>query len=95
MKRFLNAIKGIAISAVIISAGFSAMVIPFNLFDQLSSRAMSAIFFGEITVYIIMGFIFLICKDKAQKKKYKEQIRYERRQKQQEEVQTHWLNIAA
>lgn len=95
MKKILSAIKGIALSAVIILAGFSAMVIPFNLFDQLSSREMSIIFFGEITVYIIMGFIFLICKDKAEKKKYKEQIRYERRQKQEKEMQTHWLNIAA
>ncbi len=95
MKNILKAIKGTAVSALIILAGFLAMVIPFNLFDELSSRAMSIIFFGEIAVFIALGFAYLIHKELTQKRKYQEKISCERRRRKIEEKNEQWLNIAA
>ena len=87
MKNILKAIKGTAVSALIILAGFLAMVIPFNLFDELSSRAMSIIFFGEIAVFIALGFAYLIHKELTQKRKYQEKISCERRRRKIEKTE--------
>ncbi len=75
MKNSLNVLKTLGVSFLTVLAGFLAMVIPFNLFDELSSRAMSFIFFGEITVYILLGFIFLVHKEISQRKKKAKKIK--------------------
>lgn len=90
-----NILKGISLSIGSLIAGFVALALPFRIFDFLSADGVRMLFVAELTVYFVVGMVFLAIKDKNdQKKKKQRQQHYERQQK-INRVIDEWYNIAA
>lgn len=70
MKNFFNYIL-VSISTILV--GFSAMALPFKLFDELSRTEMKVLFFAELFVYFAIFSLCLILKEKQKERKLKEQ----------------------
>lgn len=92
MKKFL---KGLILSVSALTVGFFAISLPFHLFDELSGGAMSVVFIAELVIYLAIGLVFLVIKDKTQQKKIKTAQRHIKRQEKIKECQENWINIAA
>lgn len=92
MKKF---IKGLLLSVSSLAVGFFAISLPFHLFDELSSSAMSIVFIAELIIYLAIGLGFLVVKEKRQQKKIKAQQRHIKRQQQIKDCCENWINIAA
>ncbi len=73
-------IKGLSLSIISLIAGLIAIGLPFKLFTNLSDDALKTFFVIEMTVYIVVGTIFLIIADNQNKKKSKEKQRLIKRQ---------------
>lgn len=94
MKNFKTLLKGLALSLISLTAGFIAISLPFHIFD-MSSSALNIVFVAELAIYIVIGLIFLIIKDKKEQEKIKMIKRHEKRNKKIKKVHEEWINIAA
>jgi uncharacterized membrane protein YraQ (UPF0718 family) len=92
MKKLFKSL-GLSVSALAI--GFIAISLPFHLFDELSNKAMNAVFITELIIYIAIGLIFAVIKDKKQQQKIKQAKRHIKKEQQIKDCQENWINIAA
>lgn len=90
-----NLLKGILISISSLTVGYFAISIPFNLFTNFTSQGTRLFFIIELVVYLIIGSIFLIAKEKQEQREKAQELRHQRRMKQIEDVKENWYNIAA
>lgn len=90
-----NIIKGLLISIMTIIAGYTAVIVPFNLFNLLSDSGQRLFFIIEIVVYIIAGSIYLVIKDRDEEQAKKQRRRHEKRKEKIKDVHENWYNIAA
>ncbi len=88
MKNFFNYVL-ISISTLIV--GFTAMALPFKLFDELSRTEMRILLFAEIVIYFSIVSIYFLIKEKKEEsikkeKRFKE-LHNDRVTKRQQELQ--------
>lgn len=88
-------LKGIIISIITLAVGYAAMAIPFNLFLSVSKDGQRIFFLIELSVYFVVGCIFLLIQDKKEKQAEKEKERHRLREEKIKNVQENWYNIAA
>lgn len=88
-------LKGIIISIITLAVGYAAMAIPFNLFLSVSKDGQRIFFLIELSVYFVVGCIFLLIQDKKEKQAEKEKERHRIREEKIKDVQENWYNIAA
>lgn len=90
-----NFFKGIIISVITLIMGYLAVALPLNLFNILSKDGQRIFFIAEISIYLIIGTVFLIAKDKKEQQIKKQNKRHKERKEKIKEVQENWYNIAA
>ena len=95
MKNVNRVLKGLLMSVSALAVGFLAMSLPFQLFSELSDTAMEIVFIGEIMIYLTIGMIFLIVKEKKNRQREKQNERHLKRQEKIKKVQEDWYNLAA
>lgn len=88
-------IKGLIISVSAISVGYFAIAMPLNLFNLLSRDGQRIFFIIEISVYLIIGAIFLVIQDKKEQQVRKQKIRHEERKAKIRAVQSDWYDLVA
>lgn len=94
MKNFKTFLKGLVLSLISLTAGFIAISLPFHIFD-MSDSTMNIVFVAELAIYIVIGLIFLIIKDKKEQEKIKMIKRHEKRNEKIKKVHEEWINLAA
>lgn len=94
MKNLKKVFKGLALSVLSLTVGFFAISLPFHIFN-LNSSILNILFVAELAVYIVIGLIFLIIKDKKEQEKIKLLERHEKRNEKIKKVHEEWINIAA
>lgn len=90
-----NIIQGLSLTIISLAAGFVAVGLPFKLFSNLSGEGLKLFFLIEMTVYVILGGIFLVLLDRKKRRQIKEKQRLIERQKKIDDVIENWYNIAA
>lgn len=90
-----NVIKAIIISLSTIITGYIAVALPLNLFNFLSKEGQRLFFIIEISIYLILGSIFIVIKDRKEMQMQKQRIRQEKRKEKTRNVHENWHNIAA
>ena len=95
MNNFSKVLKAVIMSIASLGIGFAAISLPFRLFDTLSAEGMRYLFIGELTLYFVIGMIFLAAKEKRQQKKTKEAARRFQRQIKLEQAQREYYDFAA
>ena len=94
MKKAVFIIKWILMSALTLIVGFSAVALPFKLFN-LSGDAVRYFFLIELGVYFFLSMLYLVSKQKKKEKAMKEKrLRLERREKFQK-AQEEYYSLAA
>ena len=73
-----NLINKAIISVAALFVGFGAMVLPFQLFTNLTPMQMRILFFAEIVVYFLIASAFFLVKEEKAQRKIKA-IEYEER----------------
>lgn len=90
-----NILKGIMISIATLTVGYFALSIPFNLFERFNADGQRLFFAVEVIIYLLVGSIFLVVKDKKIVQAQKEKARQQRRIEKLKDVEENWYNIAA
>lgn len=88
-------IKGLLLSLASLVVGFTAIALPFRLFDGLSGDALHLVFFAESTIYFLMGITFLVAFEKKKRNKEKSKRRQALRNEKIKRYQEEWVNLAA
>lgn len=88
-------VKGLLISISAVSVGYFAIGLPLNLFNVLSKDGQRIFFILELSVYLIIGAVFLVVQDKKEQQIKREKERHERRKEKIKAVQSDWYDLAA
>ncbi len=92
MKKFF---KGLLMSVLALAVGFLALAFPFHLFDELSSTGIQVLFISEIVIYLTLGMLFLVAKQKKADRKAKEKERIISRREKFKKAQEKYYSLAA
>lgn len=99
MKNFFNYVL-ISISTLLV--GFTAMALPFKLFDELSRTEMRILLFAEIFIYFSIISIYFIAKESKKEKEIKEEklkemhdIRVIKREKELQGIKINNIDLVA
>ena len=95
MKKTKAVLKGFMMSVITLGVGFFALALPFKMFAGLTSREMRLLFLAELTVYFIMGIVYLIFQDKKIKEKEKNEERRIARRAKFQQAQKEYYDLAA
>lgn len=90
-----NFLKGILISISSLVVGYFAISIPFSLFTNFTKEGTRLFFIIELAVYLVVGSIFLVAKDKQEQREKAQEIRHQERLAKIQDVKENWYNIAA
>lgn len=88
-------VKGLLISISAVSVGYFAIGLPLNLFNVLSKDGQRIFFILELSIYLIIGAVFLVVQDKKEQQIKREKERHERRKEKIKSVQSDWYDLAA